>query len=197
VTGRGGRPAGGARAGDVIEIVYRRPPDRVEIFRQALVDSGDAGVVTYLDAADLPRPVRDGSGRVILEPGASIVWFTFADTWHDIGRFHLADDTFTGLYANVLTPVQMDGSRWNTTDLYLDVWLAREASTPSILDAEELREAERRHWVDARTAARARREADDLCQQHDTGAWPPPIVGEWTLTRTRAALAGGASSPDE
>ena len=193
----GEREPASVRTGEVIEIVYRRPPDRVRIFRQQLVHSGDAGVVTYLEAAEVPGPVRDDAGRVILEPGAPIVWFTFAGAWHDIGRFHLADGSFTGLYANVLTPVEMGGSRWDTTDLFLDVWLAQGAPTPSILDRDELDEAEREGWLDASTAERARREADRLCRLHEARAWPPPIVGEWTLALTRAALAGSASSPND
>jgi predicted RNA-binding protein associated with RNAse of E/G family len=189
----GARP----RRGDLIEIVYRRPPDRVQTFRQLLVDSGDAGVVTYLDAAEVPEPVRDDAGRVILEPGAPIVWLTFPGAWHDIGRFHLADGTFTGLYANVLTPVAMDGLRWETTDLFLDVWLAREAPTPSILDRDELDQAEREGWLDTGTADRARQEAQRLLGLHADRAWPPPIAGDWTLARTRAALAGGAPPPND
>ena len=39
-----------------------------------------------------------------------MVWTTYrGDVWHDVGRFHLADGTFTGYYANILTPVGIDG----------------------------------------------------------------------------------------
>ena len=50
------------------------------------------------------------AGRTILEPGAPVVWFTFPGRAHDIGRFHAAGGTFTGYYANVLTPVELDAA---------------------------------------------------------------------------------------
>ena len=61
--------------------------------------------------------------EVALERGSDAVWFTFPGLWHDIGRFHRSDGTFTGIYANILTPplIQPDGV-WHTTDLFLDLW---------------------------------------------------------------------------
>lgn len=170
-----------------MEIEYRRLPDREQRFRQrVLADDGEC-VVTFLEAAELPKPVRAGE-RVILEPGAPVVWFTFRGLWHDVGRFHLRDGTFTGFYANVLTPVEMTGDRWRTTDLCLDVWLGADGAV-QILDEDDLAEAERRGWADAATAARARREADGLAGRARAGNWPPPPLHEWTLERARMAAA--------
>ena len=173
-----------------VEILYRRLPDREQRFRQRVL-AHDAGcVVTLLEAAELPRPVRAGE-RVILEPGAPVVWFTFPGLWHDIGRFHLRDGTFTGFYANVLTPVQMDEpGLWRTTDLCLDVWLDVGGAV-QILDEDELAEAERRGWTDAATAARARREAARLAARARAGEWPPAPAHAWTLERARAHPADG------
>jgi predicted RNA-binding protein associated with RNAse of E/G family len=177
-----------------VRIHYRRPPDRVEVFRQAVLHDAGAWVATLLPAAAVRRPLEIG-GRVVLEPGAPIVWFTYrGDVWHDVGRFHLADGTFTGLYANVLTPVRMEGARWDTTDLYLDVWRGADGGT-RLLDEEEFGAACAAGRVDARDAARARREAERLLADERTGRWPPPHVLEWTLERALAILAAG--SPPE
>lgn len=162
-----------------------------------LEDAGDY-VVTYLPAADLPKPVMAG-GRVVLEPGAPVVWITYRGRWHDVGRFHLADGTFTGMYANVLTPVAMDGARWDTTDLCLDVWLGADGHA-EVLDEDELRAAEAAGWVDAETAARARTEAAALLEGAVSGEWPPREVHEWTLERAREAvsrLAAGQQESDD
>ena len=167
-----------------VEILYRRLPDREQRFRQRVLEDDGECVVTLLDAAELPKPVRAGE-RVILEPGAPVVWFTFRGLWHDIGRFHMRDGTFTGFYANVLTPVEMDGPLWRTTDLCLDVWM--DDRGVQILDEDELAEAERRGWADAPTAARARREAAELAARARAGEWPPAPLHEWTLERARAA----------
>jgi predicted RNA-binding protein associated with RNAse of E/G family len=171
-----------------VAIHYRRLPDRVRIFRQRGVHDGGSHVVTLLAAADVPRPVRAG-GRVVLEPGAPVVWFTYrGEVWHDVGRFHLADGTFTGCYANVLTPVRMDGARWETTDLFLDVWVGADGAV-EILDRDELDDALAAGWIAPATAARAVAEAERLHAAALRGTWPAPHVHEWTLERARAAVS--------
>jgi predicted RNA-binding protein associated with RNAse of E/G family len=167
-----------------VDIHYRRLPERESVFRQRVLHRDASVVVTLLPAAELARPVR-AAGRVVLEPGAPVVWFTYPGAWHDIGRFHTADGVFTGLYANVLTPVEMAGDTWRTTDLCLDVWLGTDGSV-EVLDEEELAEAERGGWVSAELARRARSEADSLVRAARAGDWPPQHVHAWALTRALA-----------
>lgn len=123
-------------------------------------------------------------GETILEPGSSIVWFSYPGRWHDIGRFHLRDGTFTGFYANVLTPVLMDGARWDTTDLFLDVWMGAGGKVV-ILDEAELAEAFEAGWIDEATHDRVREEAAAIVEAAQAGRWPPPEVLEWSLERAR------------
>ena len=171
--------------GDVVRIRYRRPPDREQVFEQWLVARDGAAIVTLLERAELTRPMTV-DGVTLLEPGSPIVWFSFAGARHDIGRFHRADGAFTGLYANVLTPVEgLDGSEWSTTDLFLDVWQPAHGAA-QLLDADELADALARGWVDAATAAAAHAEAQRLLAGAADGSWPPPVVGRWTLERARA-----------
>lgn len=184
---------------DTVRIHYRRLPDREQVFEQAVLEDAGGHVVTWLDAAQLSRPVV-AAGRVVLEPGAPVVWTTYrGDVWHDVGRFHLADGTFTGFYANVLTPVEMRGGRWDTTDLALDVWLGADGAV-EVLDRDEFDEAVRRGWLDAATEARARAEADSLAAAAHAGAWPPEHVRAWDLARARARHhrrpPQGAAPPD-
>ncbi len=177
-----------SRPGEEVRIHYRRIPDREQIFEQRVVDvEPDGTVVTLSDAAPLKNPVRAG-GRVILDPGAPAVWFTFPGVWHDIGRFHLADGTFTGCYANILTPPSMEPGVWHTTDLFLDVWLPVEGSVV-LLDEEEFEEARTRGLLDAATARRARAEAERLMRAAEEGSWPPDTVSRWTLEAACARLA--------
>lgn len=167
----------------VVAIHYRRLPDRVEVFEQEIVARTDGFVVTFLPSAGI-RTMMRVDGRPVLEPGSPVVWFTYPGAWHDIGRFHLRDGTFTGIYANVLTPVRMDGSRWDTTDLCLDVWLGA-AGEVRILDEEELDLAVERGWIDRPTASTARNEAARLAKLARAGRWPPSHVVEWNLERVR------------
>jgi predicted RNA-binding protein associated with RNAse of E/G family len=179
--------------GDAVTIHYRRPPDRLQVFEQAVVEDDGGCVVTFLPSAQLGKPMEIG-GRVVLEPGASIVWFTYrGDVWHDVGRFHRADGTFTGVYANVLTPVRMDGARWETTDLFLDVWVDADGGA-EILDRDEFDAALAAGWITPSTVARALAEAEHLVDDARRGAWPPVQVREWMVERAREVV-GDAAGP--
>jgi predicted RNA-binding protein associated with RNAse of E/G family len=165
-----------------VRIHYHRPPDREEVFEQQVIARTPDCVVTLLESARLDRPMRI-DGDVALEPGSPIVWFTFPGVWHDIGRFHTADGTPTGLYANVLTPVEfLAADHWRTTDLFLDVWRDA-AGRVHVLDEDELDAALRARWIDAPTAEAARAEAGRIRAEARAGRWPPPIVGDWPLER--------------
>ncbi len=158
------------------------------MFRQRLVTREAGAIVTLLDHAGVAEPVRI-DGLLALEPAAPIVWFTFADAWHDIGRFHDAAGRFTGYYANVLTPVRFVTEReWHTTDLFLDVWVPEKGSA-RVLDEDELSDALEHGWLDVALAERARAEADSLLGQAAAGDWPPPVVRQWTLARAHEAAA--------
>jgi predicted RNA-binding protein associated with RNAse of E/G family len=149
--------------------------------------------VSLQDSTPIAKPLTV-SGKPILEPGAPVVWFTFPDRWHDIGRFHRRDGEFTGFYANVLTPVDLHSrtspiespAQWRTTDLFLDVWMEAEGS-PVVLDEDEWAHACRLGHITASVAARARAEADTLLADALQGRWPPPVVQEWTLEKARAS----------
>jgi predicted RNA-binding protein associated with RNAse of E/G family len=169
-----------------VEIRYRRLPDRETVFRQALLEESGEHVVTFLEHAGLAAPVTV-DGRVVLDRDAPVVWFTFPGRWYDAGRFHRRDGAFTGWYAHLLTPVEMTGHHWRTTDLCLDVWLGADGAV-RLLDVEEFDHAVQAAWMDDATAARARREADALLDGARLGSWPPAVARDWDLERARARL---------
>ncbi len=156
----------------------------MQVFSQTLVHEGDA-LVTYLPRAGVARPTVVG-GRRVLEAESPVVWLTFPGRSHDIGRFHTPDGRFTGYYANILTPVEIDrsaeGDTWHTTDLFLDVFLTPDGD-PFVLDREELEQAVAVGWVDAATAREAERDAAALVRAARTGRWPPAVARAWTLER--------------
>ncbi|MEX2583267.1 MAG: DUF402 domain-containing protein [Gemmatimonadota bacterium] len=176
-----------------IAIHYRRLPDSVEVFEQVVLAEEPDHTVTFLESANLTGPVTAGD-RILLEPGAPVVWFTYPGLWYDIGRFHLADGTFTGLYANILTPVEMRGDRWDTTDLCLDVWSGADGAV-LILDEADFDAAADAGWIDRGTAAAAREHAETLATAARQGAWPPDHVHSWTLESARRRFAELRSGP--
>lgn len=173
--------------GSTIEIHYQRLPDRLQLFRQTLLEQTSEYLITFLEHAILPGPVRVGN-QTILEPDAPVIWFTYPGRWYDIGSFHLADGTFTGIYTNILTPVQIRGREWSTTDLCLDIWTGIDRSV-ELLDLDEFDEAVSEGWLEEPLADRARTEANRLLHLARQGEWPPQHVQEWGLERARARFA--------
>lgn len=165
-----------------VKIHYRRPPDRITVYENELVHRDDEVTVTIMRATPLPRPVVV-DGRSVLTNGAPAVWFTFPGADHDIGRFHTTDHTFTGIYANVLTPVEfVSPFEWHTTDLFVDVWAGTDG-TIKVLDEDELATAVARGWLDENTAERALATARRLVREFHAGTWPPAVVYDWPLER--------------
>ena len=165
-----------------VKIHYRRPPDRVTIFENELVYSSADVIITTMRVHSLAGPMVV-NGRTVLENGSATVWFTFPDADHDIGRFHTADGEFTGIYANVLTPVEfLSEYEWRTTDLFVDVWLDKDGSV-RVLDEDELDAAITNGWITREQAESARRSAHSLVARHKDGTWPPAVVYDWPIER--------------
>ncbi len=167
-----------------VEIRYHRPPDRLDVFVQDLVVDAPDCKITLHDPATLGRTLRVG-GRTIYEPGAPVVWFVFPDAWHDIGRFHLRDGTFTGFYVNLIAPPELRPEAWTLYDLCLDVWLEPDGAF-QVLDRDEFDEAVDQGWIDPATARRARAELDRILADIRAGRWPPEIVRRHDLAVVRA-----------
>jgi predicted RNA-binding protein associated with RNAse of E/G family len=147
-----------------------------------------------MPAARLDAPVVI-NGRNVLEDGGAAIWFTFPGAWHDIGLFHLRDDTFTGVYANAITPVHfVDTHTWETTDLFLDYWIGVDGQA-TVLDADELAEASTRGWLNRDAADRARLEIDGIARAAARGEWPPEIVKQWNLDRARRTATPQGTPP--
>lgn len=169
-----------------IEIHYHRPPDRTTIFRNELIHVAADVVITYMPATPLARPLVI-NGKTVLEHGGPAIWFTFPGLPYDLGRFHTRAGAFTGLYANLLTPVEfVSDTEWRTTDLCVDVWVDADGST-SVLDEDELDEAIAQGWIAADVGEAARQQAYALVEQATRGTWPPPVVYDWPLERITGA----------
>ena len=165
-----------------VKIHYLRLPDRTTIFENELVFSSKDVIVTVMRETPLPRPMII-NGKTVFENGAPAVWFTFPDVAYDIGRFHTRSREFTGIYANILTPVEfVSETEWRTTDLFVDVWIGEDGSV-EVLDEDELDEAVTSGWISLEKAVEARRSAHDLVARHRNGTWPPPVVYDWPIER--------------
>ena len=169
-----------------VRIHYHRIPGQERIYDQRVVLERDDVIITLSDPLELEAPMMH-DGRVMLEAGSLALWFTFPGAWHDIGCFHHADESCSGIYANILTPPRIEGSVWHTTDLFLDVWRPSGGDVV-LLDEDEFDEAYMLGQIGADTARRAREEAERLLESARIGEWPPTVVDEWPLERALEAL---------
>jgi predicted RNA-binding protein associated with RNAse of E/G family len=64
----------------------------------------------------------------------------------------------------------------------------------TVLDEDQLQEAEEAGWVTAAQAERARAEVESIVRGHAAGSWPPSIVEEWTLDRARQSSSGSTQA---
>ncbi|MEX0691253.1 MAG: DUF402 domain-containing protein [Gemmatimonadales bacterium] len=153
-----------------IDYHYHRPGKDTTVFHEEVLDERSDLIVTRLPEYHGARYTVHG--RDILEPGAPIIWYLFPGEWYGIGRFHLADGTFTGWYTNLTEPVKLSGDRWDGTDLFLDHWTPADGSSPCWLDEDEYVDALARGLVDAVQA-----EAVEAVRRRvDLGSWPPGVV---------------------
>lgn len=167
-----------------ITLLYHRPPNHTSVFVQELLHADDNVLITYQPLTPLNKPVVV-ENDIVLEDGSPAIWFTFPGCMHDVGRFHTADGAFTGLYANIIEPVELHTrTDWSSTDLFLDIWIGPDGE-PRLLDFDELEHAVAQGWISAETGERARAEAERLIRLYASGSWPPPIVNEWTISRVR------------
>jgi predicted RNA-binding protein associated with RNAse of E/G family len=165
-----------------IRLHYHRPPARTDIFEQELLYQSDDVLVTFAASTQLAKTLII-DGKVALEHGSPAIWFSFPGLEHDIGRFHDAAGVFTGLYANVVTPLVMNSAtEWRMTDLFLDVWIGKEHG-PRVLDEDEYDHAVSQGWITSEQAGNAQREVERIVSAWETGTWPPAIVNEWTIER--------------
>ncbi len=174
-----------------IEVRYHRPPDRLDVFIQDLVVDRSDLKITLHDPSTIGAPIVVGD-RIVFEPTAPIVWFVFPGGWYDIGRFHLADDTFTGYYVNLIAPPQLEGNVWTMVDLCLDLWLDASGHY-QILDQDEFDEAVDHGWIDRASAQRAREEMNRVIDAIRDGSWPPVVVENHDLARVRRLREGSTS----
>ena len=166
----------------LIELEYRRPGKETTIYHEWLVlDRPDVKVLLLEPYEGKTVSV---ASTVIQASGAPIVWFVFPDRWHDIGRFHQLDDSFTGWYTNLCRPPDLCGDRWIGHDLFLDLWQPVDGA-PTWLDEDELQGAVASGIIDALTERRLRTERTLIDIRLQDGAWPPPIAKDISLEQAR------------
>lgn len=160
-------------------MVVRRPPDRrTRHVQELLLDEAELKITLQRRPRTAgPREVADG---VVLEPGASLLWFTFPGRPWEVAAFHDRSGRLLGHYTNLVRPPELGPERWRIDDLFLDLWQPAGGGV-RLLDADELAEARERGWIAPDEADRVERLGRELLDRARAGDWPPDPVGRWTL----------------
>lgn len=160
-------------------MVVLRPPGRERRHVQELLLDGNDLKVTLHRRPRQAAP-REVAGAVVLEPGASLLWFTFPGRPWEVAAFHDGTGRLLGHYTNLIRPPEIDDDVWRITDLFLDLWQPRDGEA-RLLDRGELDEARRRRWIDGAEADRVAELGRRLLERARHGSWPPDQVRRWTL----------------
>ncbi len=169
-----------------IHFEYRRPGKKTITYEEILAfERPDVKVLLGEQYSGENVLVGDS---IILEHGAPMIWFVFTGAWYDVGRFHLADGTFTGWYTNMSLPVEEDGDNWIGRDLFLDLWQPASGS-PVWLGEDEHDDAVRSGLIDRATAKRLRNERALIQLQLTQEAWPPPITRDMDISQVRGLIS--------
>ena len=166
-----------------ITYEYRRPGEATTSYEEWLVLDRPDVKVLLLDPYDGDTVYVNEAP--ILESGASVVWYVYPDRWHDVGSFHLRNDTATGWYTNLCRPPILEGDHWIGNDLFLDLWQPVNGQ-PRWLDEDELAEAVRARLIDTATKKRIQNERTLIDLQLREGTWPPAIARDIDLAQARA-----------
>lgn len=166
-----------------IQFEYHRPGIGVTVYNELLVlDRPD---VKVLIQEEYTGPEVEVGNKRVLDTGAPIIWFVFPDAWHDIGRFHLRDGSFTGWYTNLCKPVQIDGDRWIGNDVFLDLWQFPDG-TAQWLDEDEYAEAIKKGLIDSPLKKQVQNQRALIELQVAQDAWPPAIAKDIDLSQVEA-----------
>ena len=118
-----------------------------------------------------------------------VLWLLRLGVAHALGLFWNADWEFRGWYVNLQAPTQLDGERFDTTDLALDVSVDPDGSW-RWKDEDDFAEAQELGILDAPAAAEVRAEGERViaAKPWPTGwedwrpppEWGPlPLPGDW------------------
>lgn len=168
-----------------IMYTYTRPGKNVATFEHWLVlDEPEVKAMLMENYTGRDLIIDD---TVVACNGSPLLWYVFPDRWHDIGRFHLPDGTFTGWYTNLCTPFSMDGNNWASTDLFLDLWQFPNGQQ-QWLDEDELADAIEENLLDEAQQIAVAEERSYVQRHLDEGNWPPPIAHELDLSAAKRLL---------
>ena len=157
---------------EIVTLTYKRPPDRVNHFRQKLLYLDDDVIVTSQRVKPSSPIIQNG--ETVLGDNFAAIWFVFTGLWYDVGKVYNLENAWTGYYCDILKPVKRSVDRagkldcFEITDLFLDLWINPDG-TYQIQDEDEFEEAVQNGAIDAELEAKAREVLTALIAEVEAG----------------------------
>jgi predicted RNA-binding protein associated with RNAse of E/G family len=161
-----------------IELIYKRPPNRVNHFQQRLLYEDKDVIITTQRVKPSNPIVIDGV--TVLGDDFPVVWFVFADKWYDVGKVYNLQEQFTGYYCDIIMPMTRTETHFEITDLFLDVWISPDGDH-HILDEDEFESAIKNNAIGPDLANQARNALQNLIAEVQSGNFPPEVLSHWEL----------------
>lgn len=158
---------------DTVTLIYKRLPDRVSHFQQRLLYEDENVIITSQRVKPSSPIVHNG--ETVLGENFTAVWFVFTGLWYDVGKIYNRNNEWTGYYCDIIVPVVRTESRFEITDLFLDLWVYPDGSY-EIQDEDEFEAAIQSGAIDIGLARKAREALNALIAEVESGEFPPQIV---------------------
>ncbi|MCG9128611.1 DUF402 domain-containing protein [Candidatus Poribacteria bacterium] len=161
---------------DIITLTYKRLPDRINYFEQALLFENSDIIITTQKIS--PSSPIIFNGKEVLADNYTAIWFVFTDLWYDIGKIFNLENEWTGYYCDIIMPVTRNETKFEIVDLFLDLWVSPEGGY-AIQDEDEFEEAVINGVISQDITNKARTTLDNLIDDVIDGRFPPKIVKDY------------------
>jgi len=158
--------------------MIKKPPDKtIEIKTLVLCENTDVLIVK----SKLINPSKNLiiGNKTVLEKGFSAIFFEFKRKYYGIAKIFNRNRELTGFYCNINTPIKRFENGYQTTDLFLDLWVYPEGKQYIILDEDEFEESVKKNWIDEKLAQKASKTLTQIIDMVKNDEFPPKSVKEY------------------
>lgn len=161
-----------------LKLRYRRGPGQITVYEHELIHEDEQLIVTR-------APFRPSASLLAQVPQLKAqeyraIWLVAAGEWHDLGKVYDLDNRLIGYYCDIIRPLRRTADALEIDDLFLDLWVSPDGRW-LVLDEDEFAEAIGQGWLEPSTAARARRELEELIAEVESGHFPPSVVERFAI----------------
>lgn len=161
-----------------MKTIYIRLPDKIaELNTELLYENKDILIVK----SKLINPSKDLilENKTVLRKGFDAIFFEFKREYYGIAKIYNRKKEFTGYYCNINTPVKRFENGYQTTDLFLDLWVYPDGKQYIILDEDEFEDALKENWIDEKLTQKAKRSLEQIINIVKNDKFPPKFVKDY------------------